>query len=159
MEQTQTETVNPIAPDDTLSRSEIESAHTSNAAATHSWLRFPFDRINWLTSSFLIGTLALALTAVPLYLYHFGLDWFQVALFCLMFVACGFSISVGYHRLFSHLTFRASSPVRLFTLVFGAAAFEGEDVVDHLRAGIVELIFQSVQLVDQGLGFGNQFLG
>jgi stearoyl-CoA desaturase (Delta-9 desaturase) len=124
MEQTQTETAKPIPLDDTLSHSEIESAHTPNTSATHSWLRFPFDRINWLTSSFLIGTLTLALTAVPLYLYHFGLDWFQVALFCLMFVACGFSISVGYHRLFSHLTFRASWPVRLFTLVFGAAAFE-----------------------------------
>ena len=40
------------------------------------FFRLPLDRINWLTSSFLIGTLALALTAVPLYLWFFGLDWF-----------------------------------------------------------------------------------
>ena len=29
------------------------------------FFRLPFDRINWITSSFLIGTLVLALTAVP----------------------------------------------------------------------------------------------
>lgn len=87
-------------------------------------LSLPLDRINWTTSSFLIGTLALTLTAVPLYLYHFGLDWFQVALFAAMLLACGFSITLGYHRLFSHLTFRASTPIKLFTLVFGAGAFE-----------------------------------
>jgi stearoyl-CoA desaturase (delta-9 desaturase) len=87
-------------------------------------LGLPLDRINWTTSSFLIGTLGLTLTAVPLYLYYYGIDWFQVTLFCIMFFACGFSISLGYHRLFSHITFKASWPVRLLTLVFGAAAFE-----------------------------------
>jgi stearoyl-CoA desaturase (delta-9 desaturase) len=60
----------------------------------------------------------------PLYLWFFGLDWFQVALFFAMLFACGFSVTLGYHRLFSHKTFRASWPIRLFTLVFGAAAFE-----------------------------------
>jgi stearoyl-CoA desaturase (delta-9 desaturase) len=94
------------------------------ATSKRSILRLPLDRINWTTSAFLIGTLALTLTAVPLYLYHFGLDWFQVALFFVMFFACGFSISLGYHRLFSHLTFKARWPIRLFTLIFGAAAFE-----------------------------------
>ncbi len=84
----------------------------------------PFNRVNWTVSSFLIGTLALTLTAVPAYLWYFGVDWFQVALFFAMFMACGFSITLGYHRLFSHLTFKAHWSVRLFTLVFGAAAFE-----------------------------------
>jgi stearoyl-CoA desaturase (delta-9 desaturase) len=86
--------------------------------------QFPFKRINWTTSSFLIGTLVLTLTAVPWYLWHFGLDYFHVALFFLLLAATGFSISIGYHRLFSHITFQASWPVRLFTLIFGAASFE-----------------------------------
>ena len=86
--------------------------------------QFPFKRVNWLVSSFLIGTLFLSLTAVPLYLYFFGIDWFQVVLFFFMLFACGFSITLGYHRLFSHLTFRAHWLVRLFTVVFGAGAFE-----------------------------------
>ncbi len=88
------------------------------------FFRLPLDRINWTTSSFLIGTVLLTLTAVPLYLWHFGLDWFQVVLFFLMLGVCGFSVSLGYHRLFSHIAFEASWPIRLFTLIFGAGAFE-----------------------------------
>jgi len=86
--------------------------------------RIPFEKVNWLISSFLIGTLFLAVTAVPVYLWFFGLNTFQVVLFFVMFFSCGFSITIGYHRLFSHKTFEAHWLVRLFTLVFGAAAFE-----------------------------------
>jgi len=86
--------------------------------------RIPFDRINWTTSSFLIGTLFLTLTAVPLYLWQFGFDWFQIAMFFALLTASGFSVTLGYHRLFSHLAFRAKWPVRIFVLIFGAAAFE-----------------------------------
>ncbi len=86
--------------------------------------QIPFHRVNWLVSSFLIGTLFLSVTAVPLYLWFFGIDWFQIALFFAMFGACGFSVSLGYHRLFSHLTFQAHWIVRLFTVVFGGGAFE-----------------------------------
>jgi stearoyl-CoA desaturase (delta-9 desaturase) len=86
--------------------------------------RIPFEKVNWLISSFLIGTLFLAVTAVPVYLWLFGLDTFQIVLFFVMFFACGFSITIGYHRLFSHRTFEAHWIVRLFTLIFGAAAFE-----------------------------------
>src|ERR1051326_4026321 len=96
----------------------------ANVRQERLFFRLPFDRINWLTSCFLIGTLALTLTAVPLYLWFFGLDWFQVVLFFAMLAACGFSVTLGYHRLFSHITFQASWPIRLFTLIFGAAAFE-----------------------------------
>src|SRR5688500_16822138 len=84
----------------------------------------PFDKVNWPTSSFLIGTLFLTLTAVPAYLWHFGIDPFQIGLFFVMFAACGFSITLGYHRLYSHRTFQAHWLVRFFTLIFGAAAFE-----------------------------------
>src|SRR6202166_2044518 len=86
--------------------------------------RIPFEKVNWLISSFLIGTLFLAVTAVPVYLWFFGLNTFQIVLFLVMFFSCGFSITIGYHRLFSHRTFEAHWLVRLFTLVFGAAAFE-----------------------------------
>src|SRR5260221_6652634 len=81
--------------------------------------RFPFNRVDWLVSSFLIGTLFLSLTAVPLYLYFFGIDWFQIALFFVMLCACGFFITLGYHRLFSHLTFKAHWLFPPFSVGFG----------------------------------------
>ena len=87
-------------------------------------LNIPFDKINWTTSSFLIGSAITSLTALPIYLWHFGLDWFQITLFLFYFISTGLSITLGYHRLFAHLSFKASWPVKLYTLVFGAAAFQ-----------------------------------
>lgn len=97
---------------------------------------FPLARINWSTSSFLVGTVLLTLTAVPLYLYYFGIDWFQGVLFLGMLCLCGFSLTVGYHRLFSHRTYQAGTFVRLFTLIFGAAGFENSALMwasEHRR--------------------------
>lgn len=116
--------MNGTVLEDTPRRPDVEAATPASIRPGRSILRLPLDRINWITSSFLIGTLVLALTGVPLYLYHFGLDWFQAGLFFVMFFACGFSVSLGYHRLFSHIAFRASRPIQLFTLIFGAGAFE-----------------------------------
>ncbi|MBI5387688.1 MAG: fatty acid desaturase [Verrucomicrobia bacterium] len=86
--------------------------------------RLPWNSVSWPNSLFLVSTLLLALTGVPLYVWRYGLDWFQAILFFAFFAATGLSITVGYHRLFTHLTFKARWPIRISTLVFGAAAFE-----------------------------------
>jgi stearoyl-CoA desaturase (Delta-9 desaturase) len=84
----------------------------------------PFNRVEWVTSGFLIFTALLTFTAVPAYLYYFGWDWFLFGVFLFYYIATGTSITLGYHRLFSHQAFKASWPVKLFVLLFGAAAFE-----------------------------------
>lgn len=86
--------------------------------------RFPLSQVNWVTSIFLVTTLLTALIGTPLYLYHFGIDWFQIAMFLFYVPATAMSITLGYHRLFSHRAFKARLPVRLTTLIFGACAFE-----------------------------------
>ncbi len=96
----------------------------------------PSHRINWTTSLFLGGTLLLSLTVVPIYLWKHGVDWFQVAFFFFMFAASAMSITLGYHRLFSHKTFSAHWTVRLVTLLFGASAFENSALMwssEHRR--------------------------
>lgn len=85
---------------------------------------FPFHRVNWKTSIFLILTFIISITATPYYLYKNGFDWFQMGMFFFYTVATIMSITLGYHRLFSHMSFKAKWPVRLATLLFGAAAFE-----------------------------------
>ncbi len=87
---------------------------------------FPFERVNWKTSIFLITTTLVSLIFVPIYLATHGLPhWqFQLGMFFFYVVATIMSITLGYHRLFSHLSFKAKWPVKFFTLVFGAAAFE-----------------------------------
>jgi hypothetical protein len=62
--------------------------------------RIPIDRISWTTSSFLIGTFLLTLTAVPVYLWYFGVDWFQVAVFALLLTATRFSSTLAQPRRF-----------------------------------------------------------
>lgn len=89
---------------------------------------FPIYRIEWVTSAFLIGTALAALTVVPWFLWthhSHDLGWgFVAALFVFYYYATGFGITLGYHRLFSHLSFKAKWPVKLFVLLFGAASFE-----------------------------------
>jgi stearoyl-CoA desaturase (delta-9 desaturase) len=94
------------------------------------------NSICWPNAVFLIGTLALALTATPAYLWWRGPSWFQAGLFLFFFAATSLSITLGYHRLFTHRSFQARWPVRLFTLLFGAGAFEGSVLTwaaDHRR--------------------------
>ena len=54
--------------------------------------RFPLSRVNWITSSFLIATLLTALIGTPIYIYHFGIDWFQIAMFLFYVPATAMSI-------------------------------------------------------------------
>lgn len=79
---------------------------------------------NWLNTLFLGGTLAAALVAVPWHLAVNGFVWKEWLAFGVMTFLCGTAISLGYHRLFSHRAFKASLPVRLFGVLFGAANFE-----------------------------------
>ena len=79
------------------------------------------------------------LVGLPVFIYHFGGQmnwWIHSAVFVGMFIASGLSITLGYHRLFSHISFKAKWPVRLFTLIFGATAMENsalEWCSDHRR--------------------------
>jgi stearoyl-CoA desaturase (delta-9 desaturase) len=88
----------------------------------------PPKQIEWVTASFLVGTLIAAITLVPAFIWAYAsapIGWgFIWALFAFYYAATGFGITLGYHRLFSHVTFKATWPVRLATLLFGAAAFE-----------------------------------
>ncbi|GAB5561802.1 MAG: fatty acid desaturase [Synoicihabitans sp.] len=86
--------------------------------------KLPNARINWTNSAFLMGIALASITVVPYYIWTNGLDLFQVALFFAFFIATGLSITLGYHRLFAHKAFKAKWPVRLATLLFGAATFE-----------------------------------
>lgn len=84
----------------------------------------PKERINWFTSGFLIFSFLTAVIGTPWYFIQFGIDWFSIGLFFVFFFLTGISITLGYHRLFAHKAFQAKKPVRLLTLLFGAAAFE-----------------------------------
>ncbi|MEE2948329.1 MAG: fatty acid desaturase [Verrucomicrobiota bacterium] len=102
-------------------------------------IEYRLQDLRWPSAIFLIGTVLTTLVGLPIFLYQFGSQinwWLHGSLFVGMFIASGLSITLGYHRLFSHLSFKAKWPVRLFTLIFGATAMENsalEWCSDHRR--------------------------
>lgn len=63
--------------------------------------------------------------AAALLLFVQPLRWSDVISFVLMWFVTGAGISVGYHRLFTHRSFKAVRPVRLFLAIGGAMAGQG----------------------------------
>ena len=99
-------------------------------------LKIPFERVNWLNTAFLGVICLIALIGSPIYLWFHGINGFQLGMLLFYVIATGMSITLGYHRLFSHLSFKAKWPIRFATLVFGACAFENSAlnwVSDHRR--------------------------
>ncbi len=82
------------------------------------------DGVAWVAAVFIAITQAVAFVGVPLYLWLVGASAAQWVTFAAMFVVTAMSITVGYHRLFTHRAFSAAWPVRLFVLLFGGAAFQ-----------------------------------
>ena len=80
--------------------------------------------ISWVTTIFLFSTLVVSLIGGPWFAWSFPVGWFELVLFVAMMYLTGMSITVGYHRLFSHRAYQAKWPVRLFVCLFGAGAFQ-----------------------------------
>ena len=78
----------------------------------------------WPNLLFFIGTTLFGVFGSALYLFHFGISLSEILLFAFYVLATIDSITVGYHRLFSHVSFKAEPIIRFLTLFFGAASFE-----------------------------------
>ena len=109
-------------------------------------------RINWLNTLFLLVTPLLAITGAILHWIYFGPPgWIEAFVFVGLYFACGLSITVGYHRLFSHRSHDASWPLVLFYAIFGAGSFQNSiiewcsDHRNHHRATDTEQDPYSVQ--------------
>lgn len=81
-------------------------------------------KVDWVNTLFLTITPVVALVGVPILIWSGQLRWETWVLTFVMAGATGLSITAGYHRLFTHRSYEASTVVRFFFLIFGAAAFE-----------------------------------
>lgn len=79
--------------------------------------------IYWENILFLILTHLLGAGAIAWFV-QVRFSWWTIGLSGVWFLFCALAISGGYHRLFSHRAYKASWPVRLFHLAFGAAAWQ-----------------------------------
>ena len=81
------------------------------------------QKLDWTNTLFLIGVHVLGVYGIYWLAWeHFS--WWTLGLGLAWFAACGVSITGGYHRLFSHPTYKAAWPLRLFYLLFGAASVQ-----------------------------------
>ena len=92
------------------------------------------------------------------------LRWSDVVVFAIMYLATGLGITVGFHRYFTHRSFKTSRPVRATLAVLGSAAIEGPViswVADHRK----HHTFADQEgdphspHVDHGVGFRGAFKG
>src|SRR5919199_1362167 len=78
----------------------------------------------------------LALGVVAWQLWHELLGWSDIVVFAIMYVITGLGVTVGFHRLFTHRSFKTGPTVRAVLAVLGSAAIEGPViawVADHRK--------------------------
>jgi stearoyl-CoA desaturase (delta-9 desaturase) len=79
---------------------------------------------------------ALGLVGVAWQLWGDVLHWQDVVVFAIMLALGGFGITVGFHRLFTHRSFKTTGPMRVLFAILGSMAVEGpvvEWVAYHRR--------------------------
>lgn len=77
-----------------------------------------------------------AAVGIPFAAFTYGFTWVDWVTFVGMYLASGFGITIGYHRLLTHRSFEAPAPVKAVLLVFGAWALENSALTwcaDHVR--------------------------
>ena len=89
---------------------------------------------------FLTGTITvlpiLALGVVAWQVWSELLGWSDLLVFAIMYVLTGLGITVGFHRLFTHRSFKTTKPVRAILAALGSMAIEGPIiswVADHRK--------------------------
>jgi stearoyl-CoA desaturase (delta-9 desaturase) len=78
----------------------------------------------------------LALVAAVPFAWGWGLSWVDVAIGAVFYVVSGLGITVGYHRYFTHGSFKAGRPLRIALALSGSLAMQGPVTVwvaDHRR--------------------------
>lgn len=95
-----------------------------------------YKRLNWVNTLFLILTPIGAAVLLPVHAHFAGFSWEALVIF-LVYCACtSMSITAGYHRYLAHRSYDSKPLVKLFYLLFGAAAFQGSALqwcTDHRR--------------------------
>lgn len=73
---------------------------------------------------FLFGTSLVGVVGTPIYIARHGITLIEILLMVAFASATAMGITVGYHRLFAHQSFKANPILQFLILFFGGAAFE-----------------------------------
>jgi stearoyl-CoA desaturase (Delta-9 desaturase) len=90
---------------------------------------------SWIVHLFVLLPMLALVAAVPL-AWGWGLTWLDVALAVAFYFLSGFGITVGFHRYFTHRSFKANRGLRNGLAIAGSLALQGDVVTwvaDHRR--------------------------
>jgi stearoyl-CoA desaturase (Delta-9 desaturase) len=111
----------PVGRPERISKPAVEGTkHRGEQFALYTFVVIPFLAV---------------LAAVPV-AWGWGLGWTDVVLSLIFYVISGLGITVGYHRHFTHGSFKANRPVKIALAIAGGLAIEGpliRWVADHRR--------------------------
>lgn len=82
------------------------------------------EKIVWGNSAFLLLTPLMALILAPWFALNYTVTMSHIIAVVALWWATGLGITVGYHRLFSHRTYKAPTWYRLIFAILGAAAWQ-----------------------------------
>ena len=75
-----------------------------------------------------------AFVAAVALLWNTAVGWTDLGLLVVLYVFCGFGITIGFHRMLTHSAFEAVKPLKAGLLIFGSMAVQGSAItwaVDH----------------------------
>ncbi len=83
------------------------------------------SNFNWGPGLFILGYHLLLLIAIPLYLLHYTPSVGMLVLSAVLVYVTGMSVTAGYHRLYSHTTYKINPVVEAILLFFATMATQG----------------------------------
>ncbi|WP_447970058.1 acyl-CoA desaturase [Nitrospira sp. M1] len=88
-------------------------------------------------TTILFGTIVVgAMIGLPIFTYYYDFSWVDWTMFAILYVFTGLGITVGYHRLFSHRSFKCAKWVEMMLLIAGGMALQNSALKwasDHIR--------------------------
>lgn len=91
---------------------------------------------NWNMVFFLTIIPLIGIFGTSIYVYYNGIVWQEPVLLLVFWFISGMGITMGYHRLFAHKSFKTNSFVEWILMIFGSLAFENtilKWVSDHRK--------------------------
>ena len=94
------------------------------------------SKYNWNMVFLLTIIPFIGIFGTSIYIYHNGIVWQEPILLLVFWFISGMGITMGYHRLFAHKSFKTNSFVEWILMIFGSLAFENtilKWVSDHRK--------------------------
>ena len=92
------------------------------------------NQINWLTTSVLIILPIFIIITAIMYGEMYGIGKFEILLFVGAYYACNISVGLGFHRLWSHASYKINKVLEFILMLVSAATLQGPAIAwvsDH----------------------------